>query len=657
MRKRIICSILSLVLCFSLLCGCALIEHNDQEDARQVIVTIDNITETLNGKTYESGKREIRKSQLNSLMNNYGQAYMQNYGYTAEQVVDLFVDQLITRELLLIEAYRLKFHGFIEWTQADENDKVKAVYSSIDSRLVTITNEITNSFGEPSAPDEEEELSTETTYPTPDPLPEEAGEEQSEYYKYDEYGDIVMIDKKDEKGETVYEQSKDHKGNLLYTAATGETVYESLEYKGLDANGDPLYDTVYFNLSGVKVKAPGDVTPIMEAVKVPDYIVWAPDESSYPGLYGTEAEKSLQREAMRRFISDIKEMAEESLKFENDAEQKKWKPLFKEDDAAIDAVINSSKGIEGVYPMIGGTNYIDYLVGKSAEESVMLTKLQEYIVGTVDVSDDEVTAEYQNRLEYQRRTYTSDYSAYQTAATGDDTVLYTPDASYFYVKHILLPFSDEQTAYLTEYKNSPANAGKDYKVMRDSQMVNETVVYPHKHGENDMTQPKTVADVYNEIVSAMAPLASSPKLAERKFDELTYKYNTDPGAFGYGKSYAVQYGDDDGHSGYMEEFYYGAMELYDEYEEGSVLPKLVVTDYGVHIMYLARKTSTGKILGLDDYLTYGAYSLVRDTIAETIRSTKENNAFDSWSAERITYYQDNEKVVHIHEKKFENLYK
>ena len=59
------------------------------------------------------------------------------------------------------------------------------------------------------------------------------------------------------------------------------------------------------------------------------------------------------------------------------------------------------------------------------------------------------------------------------------------------------------------------------------------------------------------------------------------KYNTDTGAFGYGKAYAVKRNDDEGHSGYMEEFYDGAIKLYDEHKVGEVLPEIVVTDYGV----------------------------------------------------------------------------
>ena len=230
------------------------------------------------------------------------------------------------------------------------------------------------------------------------------------------------------------------------------------------------------------------------------------------------------------------------------------------------------------------------------------------------------------------------------------------DDSYFYVKHILLPFSEKQTAALTAYKNDPKNAGKDYRIMRDTQMVNETVVYAHVNGENDLSNPKTVNEVFDEIYGAMALVASNPKEAERKFDELTYKYNTDTGAFGYGKAYAVKRNDDEGHSGYMEEFYDGAIKLYDEHKVGEVLPEIVVTDYGVHIMYFSQAVVPGTIRTLNDYLTPGAYKTVRESFAEVIRSTKENNAFTSWQNERITYYREKPGTVKTYEKRYKSLY-
>lgn len=637
MRKKVICTVLSLLLCCSLFAGCSLIEHNDEKDAQQVIAVIDSIEDTYNGKTYKSDKRYIYKSDLISSLNMYAESYMNNNGYTLEQTTEALLEQLITRELLLIEAERLEYQGLIDWTQKDENDKLKNIYSAIDSRLTTLRGEIFSDYSE-STSTETEDVSTETTYPVPEGNDTDA---DSEYYIYDAFGSVVKEEKKDSDGNPVYEQAVDGYGNPVFALATDENG-NPLK----DENGNSVYKPVY-----AKDKD-GNPVPVM----VPKYKEWKPEKVDYPCIWGTEDEQSLDREAVRRFIALIKELVANDFKV-----TKTDKELFAKDDAAIADVINT-KGIEYVYPMLGTTHYMEYIVGASAKQSILIQKLQDYIVDSVMVTDDEITKEYQKQLQYQYNAYKNDQTAYQTAVKeGNTTLLYLRDDSYFYVKHILLPFSAEQTAYLTEYKNNPANADKDYTVMRDTQMVNETVVYPHVNGEDDKTDPKTVQQVFDEIYAAMSRVSGSLRDAERLFDAYTYKYNTDSGAFGTGKAYAVKRDDEEEHSGYMVEFYEGAMKLYNgtderQYKEGEVLPEIVVTDYGVHIMYLAMKVRPGTVRGLDDYLTYGQYKTVRETLSETITSTKENNAFDTWAAERITYYQSNKNVVRKYPKRYKSLY-
>ncbi len=611
MRKKLLAVILSVFMCCSLFAGCALIEHNNEKDARQVVATIDSIVDTHNGVTYESGKRYIYKSDLISACNSYAASYVSNYNLTLEQAVNRLLDELVTRELLLIEAERLLEQGEIEWTQKEENQKQEYIYSAIDSRLTTLRGDIYSDFDEtaPSS-DDEEDVSAETTYPTPEA---ETTEDDYTYYETDERGNIVYEDKKDKDGNIVYEQA-------------------------VDQDGVPMY-------------APDGVTPVMVPVQVPKYIEWVPSEANYPCMWGSEDQKSLDREAVNRFLSVIKTLAEDDFKA-----TKEDKAKFAEDDKKIEDIINT-RGIENVYPMLGGTHYMEYLVGRTAEQSILLTLLQEYIVGNVTVTDQEVVDAYNTQLRNQQEKYRDNQQAYQTDLSGGSTtMLYMRDDSYFYVKHILLPFSEEQTAYLAAYKADPRNAGKDATVMRDTQMVNETVVYPHVNGEDDRTDPKTVNEVFDEIYSAMYRVKNNPKEAERLFDSYTYKYNTDTGAFGYGSQYAVKKNDDEGHSGYMEEFYDGAMELYNNYSVGDVLPEYVVTDYGVHIMYFSQDVTPGYIRQLKDYLTPGAYKTVRETFYDTIKSTKENAAFTAWQNERITYYQDNEKVVTKYTKRYKSIY-
>ncbi|WP_251614174.1 hypothetical protein [Pumilibacter muris] len=623
MRKRVVALILGILMSCSLFAGCSLIEHNDDKDARQVIAVINSIEDTSNGVKYTSETKYIYKSDLIRSMNTYAQQYMTNYNLSLKQAAERLLDELITRELLLIEADRIEKQGLIEWTQKDTNEQIRNIYSTVDSQLQTIRKEILGDYDE-SAPSDDEEESSSTTYPVPET---EKDEDDKSDYELDKFGNIQYTVKKDKDGNVVQEQAVDSNGYPMYE-------------KKKDEDGNEVDDLT---------------KPIMVDVMVPVYKNWyeelKKDESKWPGTRGTEEQKSLDREAVRRFVSLIKELADSDIKATKEDKKK-----FADDLKKINDVIGN-KGAEYVYPMLGETYIMEYLVGESAHQSILINKLRDYIVGDVEVTDEEVVDAYTKQLTYQVETFTNDQSAYQTALSeGNTTMLYMRDDSYFYVKHILLPFSEKQTAALTAYKNDPKNAGKDYRIMRDTQMVNETVVYAHVNGENDLSNPKTVNEVFDEIYGAMALVASNPKEAERKFDELTYKYNTDTGAFGYGKAYAVKRNDDEGHSGYMEEFYDGAIKLYDEHKVGEVLPEIVVTDYGVHIMYFSQAVVPGTIRTLNDYLTPGAYKTVRESFAEVIRSTKENNAFTSWQNERITYYREKPGTVKTYEKRYKSLY-
>ena len=613
MRKRIFSLILGVILCCSVFAGCSLIEHNDEKDMRQVVAVIDPITDVDNGVTFKSDAKYIYKLDLRNAFLSYGSTYQQQYGMTAEEAADRLLDELITRELLIIEAERLLAQGHIEWTQKDTNDYNRYIYSAIDNQLKELREGLLTSFSE-TLPDPEEEETPSTKYPTPE---SETSDEDYSDYELDSKGQPQYVPKteKDENGNevTVKEQAKDSQGNLMF-----------------DGNGDP----------------------VMVDVMVPVYKKWErPEQKDWPCLWGDDDEKSRDRETIRRFVNRLQgDYIDDDFKV-TDEDRK----LFAEDDKKIKEAMDS--GIENVYPMLGSTHYLQYLAGKSARQSILISKLQDYIVGEVKVGDEEIVDAYTSELRRQKETYADNQEAYQKAVTeGNTTLLYLRDDSYFYVKHILLPFSAEQTAAMNAYKADPKNAGKDYTIMRDG-MVNSTVVYEHVNGEDDLSRKYTVKEVFDEIRREMAPLASDPKEAERKFDELTYKYNTDSGAFGQGKSYAVKRGDDTGYSGYMKEFYFGAMELYNNYRVGEVLPRYAITDYGVHIMYFSQRVIPGYERQLGDPLTPAAYKTVRETFEEKIRTAKESSRFTAWQNERITYYQEGaNSVVHTYKNRYKSLY-
>ncbi len=377
---------------------------------------------------------------------------------------------------------------------------------------------------------------------------------------------------------------------------------------------------------------------------VKDEQPWEPSLVSYPGLTGDTETRSLGREAMRRFISLIKSRVEDDFRITS--EQRKQ---FDEDIKNIDDVINT-QGIEYVYPMIGDTAIVYYVSGEDIERSFKIRALQEYLTDSVTVRDEDVAKSFSAKLNDQRSSFAADPASYDTAMSGSDPVLYHLNGDYFYVKHILLPFSDEQKADLEAFKGK-LNVTKEQIKEYRANLVNGIVCYPHVSGEDDKSHPMTVNEVMGEIRAKMKPLENNVKSADLAFDDLIYLYNTDPGAFGNNKGYLVK--DADTGNNYMEEFTDGARYMRANLAVGQVYYEPVVTDYGVHIMYFASTTKVGEV-GLYDYTTPGEVETYYDLIADPIRTTSEGAVYTSWEANILNYNYKTRTT--LYESRYEDLW-
>lgn len=430
------------------------------------------------------------------------------------------------------------------------------------------------------------------------------------------------------------------------------------------------YDTSEFNDTVASTEPISTTYPIKEEEKddeeeLPQTEVYTLDKAHWPGFYGDEDDKSLGREAMRRFLADLKNNREEDYRVTKEDKKK-----FKDDDALVEKIINE-QGIEYVYPRLNELYYIQMTYMKSAVEQVKIDKIKNKIE-KVTVSDTEVEDEYKALYSSQETAYKPiisqqtgnvDISAYNKAMDdGTVNVLYHPSSNYFYVKHILLPFSDAQRNQVTQYGKSAAKpTAIDIKNYRN-ELVKEIVVYPHKNGENDYSKPTTVDKVFSEVKSAMASAEKSGNVkdAERIFDDLIYKYNTDSGIFNNPKGYAEVVNLDGAQEKYMPEFATAARDLYNNYKVGQVLPTYAVTEYGVHIMYFASKT-TGSIANpkkveIMDYQTPGEYKTIFEILKYELTTTKTDTAYTNWENKTVSVYLNEKKVYEKFEKRYKDLY-
>lgn len=401
-----------------------------------------------------------------------------------------------------------------------------------------------------------------------------------------------------------------------------------------------------------------------DAEKPNDEPVWEPELARYPGYVGDESERSLGKEAMRRFIELIKESVEDDFRITSEERAK-----FDKEIAAINKLIDE-KGVESVYGVIGNYplsddsdfGYLMYRIsGESYERSQKISALQSYLTDGITVSDEEVEESYRSLLNEQRAQYTADPSAYDTAISGGNTtILYNQNANYFYVKHILLPFSDDQKAALTAYQNradvaSLEDTEKDKLVKAyRAELANSIIAYPHENGEDDLSKPMTVDQIMSHVRSIMLGKEANVASADVAFDDLIYLYNTDPGAFGNNKGYVVKEKLADGESEtYMQEFADAARYMRRNLEVGQVYYEPVITDYGVHIMYLASVVTPGEV-SLNDYTTPGKLEKYYDILKAPILTSRESAVYTKWENNILTYnYKQYSKVF---EDTFKNLW-
>lgn len=173
------------------------------------------------------------------------------------------------------------------------------------------------------------------------------------------------------------------------------------------------------------------------------------------------------------------------------------------------------------------------------------------------------------------------------SATGDDQFILTMPQEYegefFYVKNLLIPFSDEQTAVLTRYRNMYGSGTNDYIKARNELVKSIKLV----DFENDEAETEGIFSIgYNGNVYSNE---LDYKIQNEDFTDLIFRYSTDVATFNSNYDYVIGRTAADktntGDEVFMAEFIDAARSV----QDGGYA--YCVTDYGVHIvMYTGEVT-------------------------------------------------------------------
>ena len=212
--------------------------------------------------------------------------------------------------------------------------------------------------------------------------------------------------------------------------------------------------------------------------------------------------------------------------------------------------------------------------------------------------------------------YSIDFDLYESDILSNrENAWYIMDDNYFYVSHILLSFSDEEKASITEAEES-YKAGEisyqDYENVKQS--VAENVIVK-EYGENTNLTP-------NQLLNSLKTNLNGKDKAGKVevLNDYIYKYSGDGG----NKNATYEYIVGENNSQMVEEFTNAARELHNNGNgKFGDLSELVVTEYGVHILvYLEPVENAFTIHSANNFSLTTGNTEEMENIIETLTTTK-----------------------------------
>ena len=273
---------------------------------------------------------------------------------------------------------------------------------------------------------------------------------------------------------------------------------------------------------------------------------------------------------------------------------------------------------------------------ESETKTKITSKLREYAIKDVTVSDDEIKAEYDSRVEKDKETYSENAGSWATAANNGSTLYYTP-AGVRRVKQILTKFKDEDQTAIDDAKKAQTDANTavtaaNAKVSAaqetlDTEGITEEIQTQAeadlKAANEELEKANTDLDAANKAVEDATNKAFENIAADADeilkqlkdgadWQTLMDEKNQDPGMKSNEKGYAVA----TGMTGFDSAFVDAAMALA---KPGDVSDKVKGSSYGYYIIRYDSDEAEGAV-SLDD---------VKETISSALLSTKQNEAYNA----------------------------
>ena len=313
--------------------------------------------------------------------------------------------------------------------------------------------------------------------------------------------------------------------------------------------------------------------------------------------------------------------------------------------------------------------YTEENVREGVTNSLLIQKAEDYAVKDVAVTEDEVVADFNDKVESAKTSYESNLSAYGQAVLNGSTIYYRP-AGYRNVKQILIQFNEDDSALVSNIQtaldnviteqNNAANVMANLGVSNMDELANQVTVTLKPATETptatvevessvsafDAGLDETVAQTAVTIAEAKAKRAFlEQQLVDAKaiaygniaheadevlaslvdgvsWDEMSEAHNDDPGMKAGAANAETGYPVCEGFTQFDSAFVNGAMALQNV---GDVSDK-IEGSYGYYIIQYTSDVQEGAV----DMET------VRDSITSTLLSGKQSTVRDEVVAQWVT---------------------
>ena len=246
----------------------------------------------------------------------------------------------------------------------------------------------------------------------------------------------------------------------------------------------------------------------------------------------------------------------------------------------------------------------------SARESLLESKLRDYVIKDVTVTDDEVETEYNSRVDQAKTTYEGKAGTWASAANNGTSTLYYTPAGVRFVKQILIKFTDEDQAKIDDANGQISAA--------------QAILDDEEASEEDKAAAQTNLDAAKAALSEAqeAAFANLDPAADEiiqqlndgaDWDALMAEKNQDPGmqsGITAERGYAVSAD----MTGFDSAFVEAAMALE---KIGDVSPKTRGTSYGYYIIRYVGDAAEGPI----------ALEEVKEDIRSGLLSDKQDDTY------------------------------